>query len=44
MYAVIFEVEISKLEKEEKPIFEDYKINIALVQKSYTLETSDFDK
>ena len=30
MYAVIFEVEISKLEKEEKPIFEDYKINIAL--------------
>lgn len=44
MFAVIFEVEISKLEKEEKSIFKDYKINIAKIQKSYTLKTSDFDK
>ena len=35
---------MSAQKKGRESIFKDYKINIAKIQKSYTLKTSDFDK
>ena len=35
---------MSAQKKGREFIFKDYKINIAKIQKSYTLETSDYDK
>ena len=35
---------MSAQKKGRESIFKDYKINIAKIQKSYTLETSDLER